>query len=395
MEDTETPFRKGVGIFFNPNTMKKLTLILTLIISGLSLINAQVPYQRIDSIIFHSQVGTNQYNPRQKRVFEYAPNQSGQQLSYFEWNDMSQVWDAESKIRYNYTNNGKPQSIESERVYNGAWYLNIKTEYVWNNPLDTVATVIEYDGDGASGPQSWIPFIKADITYDNQRRATRILNQEWDEDSSKWLDDALELYNYDYPNNKYVETSFFFEDGSFKKSDSTIFTFNNFGQPLLKLNIRYNSSANRWEHDSTVYQYDQRGLLEVLYRMKSHSTFQIYRQEFTYNANDELVKFLFFNWDDIARDWELVTTEVYQWDPVSQIFSDTTYRMGTRGDYAFHTYYDSRYTTDDLNLFFGSYFADPILFTTGFFDNFYGKILYQINDYAANNSRYSTRRFLF
>lgn len=350
----------------------KLTIIFTLVFLGLGQITAQVPYQRIDSMVDFNWDGPGQYTKSERILLKYDNLQRADTFERWRFSSLGNSWYPTDILTFRY--NAKGLMVESNETVDG--YRTI-TEYY---SFDSIKSFTAYDRNVSN---LWDPEDSTTYTYYPNNTLQEIINWDWDRSSLSWELDNKYIFNYAYPGNDYVRSRFNYSNNNWELRDSTRYYFNTADQPTLELTNRLSSST--WVQDSTVYNYNSQGQLSKVYEANNTPSVLDLRVEYSYHPNGDLAEELFYEWKFSSREWVKDYVRKTNFDPNTEIFTDTIFDFvfGNRIEPTWNRFHknDSRYKSTDLDLHY-----EPFFIGGGYYDDFYGKKEYMVYNIDVNRN---------
>jgi hypothetical protein len=196
--------------------------------------------------------------------------------------------------------------------------LSIPIVFEYDNQFNTkkvvmsgfgISTIMEHSYDSQNRRISTVNIYedgskdKVEYTYNNQSLIEKATQYEFEE--GVWVEDGLNVFEYDANGNMVLVTVFDREDNVWEKDEKTEFTYQN---GKLVRELQYDWLLGEWVEDQSIeYNYDAQGdLVETIeFDLVDLAWLKDNRMEYTYDANHNCTSQAEYDFNNILGDWEI------------------------------------------------------------------------------------------
>lgn len=227
-------------------------------------------------------------------------------------------------------------------------------EHSYDSQNRRISTVNTYE-DGSKD--------KVEYTYNNQSLVEKATQYEFEE--GVWVEDGLNVFEYDANGNMVLVTVFDREDNVWEKDEKTEFTYQN---GKLVSEMQYDWLLGEWVEDQSIeYNYDAQGDLveSIEFDLVDLAWLKDNRMEYTYDANHNCTSQAEYDFNNIIGDWEIENKMALTYDlsvPSNTIagldfFDDAVITMNNKP----LTIEETTYDDEMVSIFYTLYYSE----TTG------------------------------
>jgi hypothetical protein len=213
-----------------------------------------------------------------------------------------------------------------------------KHEYQYN-ANGKISQEISYNWDKIT--EKWEASWKSEISYNSNGDETSSIDYSWDEYSNQWSANWKSEYNYNSQGKQSSAIYFYYNNQAWNFEGKEEFTYDLHGYLIQRLEYDVNNN-NQWiQDDKDVFVYDDKGNnTQAFYYnnwdIQTNKWDDIYKEEYsfdnTYSYNDLILPFYFdvntifahmiteFNgyyWDNIANEWISGEKATFAYSPIN------------------------------------------------------------------------------
>jgi hypothetical protein len=184
--------------------------------------------------------------------------------------------------------------FNTKKVVMSGFGISTIMEHSYDSQNRRISTVNTYE-DGSKD--------KIEYTYNNQGLIEKATQYEFEE--GVWVEDGLNVFEYDANGNMVLVTVFDREDNVWEKDEKTEFTYQN---GKLVRELQYDWLLGEWVEDQSIeYNYDAQGdLVETIeFDLVDLAWLKDNRMEYTYDANHNCTSQAEYDFNNILGDWEI------------------------------------------------------------------------------------------
>ena len=184
--------------------------------------------------------------------------------------------------------------FNTKKVVMSGFGISTIMEHSYDSQNRRISTVNTYE-DGSKD--------KVEYTYNNQSLVEKATQYEFEE--GVWVEDGLNVFEYDANGNMVLVTVFNREDNVWEKDEKTEFTYQN---GKLVRELQYDWLLGEWIEDQSIeYNYDAQGdLVETIeFDLVDLAWLKDNRMEYTYDANHNCTSQAEYDFNNILGDWEI------------------------------------------------------------------------------------------
>lgn len=184
--------------------------------------------------------------------------------------------------------------FNTKKVVMSGFGISTIMEHSYDSQNRRISTVNTYE-DGSKD--------KVEYTYNNQSLIEKATQYEFEE--GVWVEDGLNVFEYDSNGNMVLVTVFDREDNVWEKDEKTEFTYQN---GKLVRELQYDWLLGEWVEDQSIeYNYDAQGdLVETIeFDLVDLAWLKDNRMEYTYDANHNCTSQAEYDFNNILGDWEI------------------------------------------------------------------------------------------
>ena len=184
--------------------------------------------------------------------------------------------------------------FNTKKVVMSGFGISTIMEHSYDSQNRRISTVNTYE-DGSKD--------KVEYTYNNQSLIEKATQYEFEE--GVWVEDGLNVFEYDANGNMVLVTVFDREDNVWGKDEKTEFTYQN---GKLVRELQYDWLLGEWIEDQSIeYNYDAQGdLVETIeFDLVDLAWLKDNRMEYTYDANHNCTSQAEYDFNNILGDWEI------------------------------------------------------------------------------------------
>ena len=184
--------------------------------------------------------------------------------------------------------------FNTKKVVMSGFGLSTIMEHSYDSQNRRISTVNTYE-DGSKD--------KVEYTYNNQSLVEKATQYEFEE--GVWVEDGLNVFEYDANGNMVLVTVFDREDNVWEKDEKTEFTYQN---GKLVSEMQYDWLLGEWVEDQSIeYNYDAQGDLveSIEFDLVDLAWLKDNRMEYTYDANHNCTSQAEYDFNNILGDWEI------------------------------------------------------------------------------------------
>ena len=184
--------------------------------------------------------------------------------------------------------------FNTKKVVMSGFGISTIMEHSYDSQNRRISTVNTYE-DGSKD--------KVEYTYNNQSLIEKATQYEFEE--GVWVEDGLNVFEYDANGNMVLVTVFDREDNVWEKDEKTEFTYQN---GKLVRELQYDWLLGEWVEDQSIeYNYDAQGDLveSIEFDLVDLAWLKDNRMEYTYDANHNCTSQAEYDFNNILGDWEI------------------------------------------------------------------------------------------
>ena len=184
--------------------------------------------------------------------------------------------------------------FNTKKVVMSGFGISTIMEHSYDSQNRRISTVNTYE-DGSKD--------KVEYTYNNQSLVEKATQYEFEE--GVWVEDGLNVFEYDANGNMVLVTVFDREDNVWEKDEKTEFTYQN---GKLVSEMQYDWLLGEWVEDQSIeYNYDAQGDLveSIEFDLVDLAWLKDNRMEYTYDANHNCTSQAEYDFNNILGDWEI------------------------------------------------------------------------------------------
>ena len=244
--------------------------------------------------------------------------------------------------------------FNTKKVVMSGFGISTIMEHSYDSQNRRISTVNTYE-DGSKD--------KVEYTYNNQSLVEKATQYEFEE--GVWVEDGLNVFEYDANGNMVLVTVFDREDNVWEKDEKTEFTYQN---GKLVSEMQYDWLLGEWVEDQSIeYNYDAQGDLveSIEFDLVDLAWLKDNRMEYTYDANHNCTSQAEYDFNNIIGDWEIENKMALTYDlsvPSNTIagldfFDDAVITMNNKP----LTIEETTYDDEMVSIFYTLYYSE----TTG------------------------------
>jgi hypothetical protein len=165
----------------------------------------------------------------------------------------------------------------------------------------------------------WENGYKTSYIYDMQKNVSTELSQEWDANTSSWVNTNQVLYTYNANNYRTTTTNQIWQSGAWVNNNRYIYNFDANNRASLDVYQSWNTGTNVW--DSIVrnlYTYNAKNLADSALTQYWNGTTKVWISYIlitkTYDGNNNLISNLSQSFDITTNAWKNSTSNTYNYD---------------------------------------------------------------------------------
>ena len=303
--------------------MKKLFTLMAAICCAMVVMADDKP--QLDSVISNIPF----LGGKQKSVYTYdKKGRKTEEILYY-WNDKTAKWGNGYKytIEYNASNDTTLWTRLQWSEEKDTWVNDQKKEYTWQaKGIKTVETTSNWKDNawGASTKYSW--------KYNSSNKCIEYLYQNWSTSDNGWVYNYRETYSVDSHGLRMFLVQESWSNNAWKNTKKEEYSYNKDNQ-ISDITI-YTWSNNAWQGQYVyVYTYENGLLTEyACYKIDPNSpAFQeYYKYNYTYDDNNNMVKYDYFDWDDSGEGaWKKTAENTYTYNGNNDVLTEIRRELDT------------------------------------------------------------------